>query len=46
MSLGGPGDEVGAQEHVITGSGLACAETANLVSVGVDHMLRLRVGSE
>jgi hypothetical protein len=46
LPLGAPGDEVGAQEHGITRSGLARVGTASPVSVGVDHELRRRGGSE
>jgi hypothetical protein len=38
-------DEVGAQEHGVTGSGTTRVGTANPVSVSVDHELRRR-GSE
>jgi hypothetical protein len=46
LSLGSLGDEAGAQEHDITGSGPTCVGTASPVSVGVDHKLRRRGGSE
>jgi hypothetical protein len=46
LPLGGPGDEVGAQEHGITASGPTRVGTASLVSVGVDYELRRRGGSE
>jgi hypothetical protein len=46
VPLGSPGDEVGAQEHDITRSGLARVATANLVSVGVDHEFGRRGGSK
>jgi hypothetical protein len=46
LPLGGPGDEVGAQEHDITRSESTCVGTANPVSVGVDHELRRRGGLE
>jgi hypothetical protein len=39
LPLGGLGDEVGTQEHGITGSRPACVRTASPVSVGVDHEL-------
>jgi hypothetical protein len=34
LALGGPGNEVGAQEHGVTGSGPAHVGTVNPVSVG------------
>jgi hypothetical protein len=40
MSLGGPVDEVGAQEHCIAGSGPARVGTASPVNVSGDHELR------
>jgi hypothetical protein len=43
---GSPGDEVGAQEHDVTGCGITRVGTANPVSVGVDHELRRQGGSE
>jgi hypothetical protein len=46
LSLGGPRDEVGAQEHDVTGGGPARVEAASPVSVGVDHELRRRGWSE
>jgi hypothetical protein len=46
LSLGGPRDEVAAQEHGVTGGGPARVGTASLVSVGVDHELRRRGWSE
>jgi hypothetical protein len=46
LPLGDPGDEVGAQEHDIAGSGTTCVGTANLVLVSVDHVLRCRGVSE
>jgi hypothetical protein len=46
LALGGLGDGVGAQEHGINGSGATRVGTASLVSVGVDHKLRHRGGSE
>jgi hypothetical protein len=46
LPLDGLGDEVGAQEHRITGSGLVRVGTASPVSVGVDHELRRWGGSE
>jgi hypothetical protein len=46
LSLGDPGDEVGAQEHDITGSGPARVGTTIPVSVGVDHELGRLGGSE
>jgi hypothetical protein len=39
LPLGGPGDEVGAQEHGITGCGLARVGAANPISVVVDDEL-------
>jgi hypothetical protein len=46
LPLGGPGDKVGAQEHVITGSGPVRDGTASLGIVDVDHELRRREGPE
>jgi hypothetical protein len=46
LTLGGPRDEVGAQEHSVTGGGPARVGTASPVSVGVDHELRRRGWSE
>jgi hypothetical protein len=46
LPLGGPGDEVGAQEHDVTGGGSTCVWTASPVSVGVDHEFRRRGWSE
>jgi hypothetical protein len=46
LPLGGPRDEVGAQEHNITGCGPACVWAASPVSVGVDHELGRRGWSE
>jgi hypothetical protein len=46
LTLGGPRDEVGAQEHGVTGGGPARVGIANPVSVGVDHELRRRGWSE
>jgi hypothetical protein len=40
LPLGGLGDEVGAQEYDIAGSGSACVRAADPVGVGVDHELR------
>jgi hypothetical protein len=40
LPLGSPGDEVGAQEYGIAGSGSACVGAAGLVGIGVDHELR------
>ena len=40
LTLGGPGNEVGAQEHDITESGSSHVGIANLVSVGLDHKLQ------
>ena len=37
MQLGGPGDEVGAEDHGIARSGPVRAGAAGPVSVGVDH---------
>jgi hypothetical protein len=42
LPFGGPRDEVGAQEHGVTGGGPARVGTASPVSVGVDHELRRR----
>jgi hypothetical protein len=42
LPLGGPGDEVGAQEHSIARSGPARVGAAGPVGVGVDHKLRRR----
>jgi hypothetical protein len=39
LPLGSPGDEVGVQEHDITGCGPTCVGAANPISVGVDHEL-------
>jgi hypothetical protein len=44
LALGGPGDEVGAQEHGVSGSGPARVGTTSLV--GVDHEFRRQGGSE
>jgi hypothetical protein len=46
LQLGDSGDEVGTQEHDISGSGLACVGTSSPISVGVDHKVRRRGGSE
>jgi hypothetical protein len=46
LSLGGPGDKVGAQEHRITRSGLARVGIAIPVTVSVDHEFRCRGGLE
>jgi hypothetical protein len=46
LALGGLGDEVGAQEHGVNGSGAARVGTSSPVSVGVDHKLRRQGGSE
>jgi hypothetical protein len=46
LLLGGPGDEVGAQEQGITESGPAHVRTTSLVSVGLDHELQCWGGSE
>jgi hypothetical protein len=46
LPLGGPGDELGTQEHDITGDGPARVGAAGPVSVGVDHKLRRRGWSE
>jgi hypothetical protein len=40
------GDEVGAQEHGVTGSGPMYVGAASPVNVGVDHELRRRGGSK
>jgi hypothetical protein len=42
LPLGGPGYEVGAQEHGIAEGGPARVGAAGLVSVGVEHKLRRR----
>jgi hypothetical protein len=42
LPFGGPRDEVGAQEHGVTGGGPARVGTASPVSVGVYHELRRR----
>jgi hypothetical protein len=42
LPLGSPGDEVGAQEYGLAGSGSACVGAADPVGVGVDHELRCR----
>jgi hypothetical protein len=44
LPLGSPGDEVEAQEHGVTGSGLTRVGTTSLVSVGVYHESRLEEG--
>jgi hypothetical protein len=44
LLLGGLRDEVGAQEHDITGSGPTRVGTTSPVSVGVDHELQRREG--
>jgi hypothetical protein len=46
IALGGPGDEIGAHEHNVTGSGTMHVGIASPVTVGVDHELRRRRGSE
>jgi hypothetical protein len=46
LSLCGPGDEVGVQEHDVTGSGPARVGTTIPVNVGVDHELRRREESK
>jgi hypothetical protein len=46
VPFGGPGNEVGAQEYGVARGGSACVRKASLVSVGVDHELRCREGSE
>jgi hypothetical protein len=46
LSLGGLGDEVGAQEHGVTESGPTRVGIASPVRVGVDHVLRRRGGLE
>jgi hypothetical protein len=46
LLLGGLRDEVGVQEHDVTGSGTARVGTTNPVKVGVNHELRRRGGSE
>jgi hypothetical protein len=37
LPLGSPGDEVGAQEHDISVSGLSRTWTTSLVNIDVDH---------
>jgi hypothetical protein len=44
LSLGSSRDEVGAQKHDITGSGLARVRTTGLVNISLDHELRCREG--
>jgi hypothetical protein len=39
LALGGPGDEIGAEEHRITRSGFASLEAASPVSIGVDNQV-------
>jgi hypothetical protein len=46
LPLGGPRDEVGAQEHGVTGGGSTRVWTASPVGVGVDHEFRRRGWSE
>jgi hypothetical protein len=46
LPLGGPGDEVSAQEHGVTGGGSTRVWTASPVGVGVDHEFRRRGWSE
>jgi hypothetical protein len=46
LPLGGPGDEVGAQEHDVTRSSPSHVGATSLVGVGVDHKLRHRGGSK
>jgi hypothetical protein len=46
LSLGGLGDEVGAQKHGMSGSGSASVGATDPVSVVVDHELRCRGWSE
>jgi hypothetical protein len=46
LPLGGLGDEVGAQEHGVTGGGSTRVRTASPVGVGVDHEFRHRGWSE
>jgi hypothetical protein len=46
LSLGGPRDEVGAQEHGIAGGAPTRVGAADPVSVGVDHKFRRRGWSE
>jgi hypothetical protein len=40
LSLRGPGDMVGGQEHSVAGGGLSRVRAEGLISVGVDHQLR------
>jgi hypothetical protein len=42
LPLGGTRDEVGAQEHGVTGGGSTHVWTASPVGVGVDHEFRRR----
>jgi hypothetical protein len=46
LPLGGPRDEVGAQERGIAGGGPTRVRAAGPVSVGVDHKIRRRGWSE
>jgi hypothetical protein len=46
LPFGGPRDEVGAQEHGVTGGGPARVGIASPVSIGVDHELRCRGWAE
>jgi hypothetical protein len=46
LPLGSPGDEVGTEEHGVTGGGPVSVRTASPVSIGVDHELRRRGGLE
>jgi hypothetical protein len=46
LPLGDLRDEVGSQEHGIAGGGPTCVETADPVSVVVDHKFRRRGWSE
>jgi hypothetical protein len=46
LPLGGPRDEVGTQEHGVTGGGPTRVGTASPVSIGVDHELRRRGWAE
>jgi hypothetical protein len=46
LSLGGLGDEVGAQEYGIARGGAVCVRSAGPICVSVDHELRRRGWSE
>jgi hypothetical protein len=46
LSHQGPGDEVGAQEHVVARDGPTRVRTTNTINVNVDDQLRSRRGSK